>query len=283
MINTYLQELVSYLTDPRYYYEAARRSFGSRLLFFVVSIGILSISMSVRVHTRFIPQLKDGVSKLSSELVTKYPADYQFAWDGATFTAQPAQLTIPYPADTNPSELSLPSQAGFIDTTRTEFTETELATFSALLAVSQQKLYVHQQTGQWQSLALQDVLGSEPQTLTAETAGVFAQEAAQFLQTLIDRLTPVMYIVMPSLLIFGTLWQHFFDFVLITILFQLGSRKQSPGTTLKMILPLLVVVTALVEVALWLYPSSLATFPLRQVAFWILFTYIFWFGLPETD
>ena len=244
--------------------------------YFLFWISVFGIIQSVRVGLVTVPQLTSYADQVISDVVTQYPSDLTFTWDGAKLGSKYSDLSISYPEDISPREYALPPKAGFY--TSTEVAQSELSEYQEnLVVITPEKIYIQEVSGEWSSNELSLLLEPVgPTTVTKSTVLAWKElwksqlpETQRFIQVAAGS-AYFFYYHLKSL--FGTVIRAGLLFFIFSLWLQ--KSRVSFLSTAKLA-ALFTIPSNLVETLLLLLYGS-DTYALSSMLFWVLVLLFIW-------
>lgn len=264
---TYWHALVNSVSSAQYYQTIVKAPFWFSFRFFVISMVLLGIVMSLRLQQQVLPAYQEAAEAVVTDLYQYYPDELVMKWDGTKLSLSPDEpLRVDWPAGVETSAEMMPDGFIIIDLNQDSFTD------SSLLAVNQNTLFINDLQGQWNSLPLVAVLGADEVELRKENLPMIIEQAKQYIRRLFDIIDVAAYAVVPMMLIISRLWIGLLESLLMFLILKLNSLKLSFAKTYQLSLHLLVVTEIVAQLANWLYPTH--QLPLFTLTFWLMFLYI---------
>ena len=275
MFGRYLRTLVTVLSSATGYRGLLLQPLTSALGFFCLSMALLSLSTSLRFQVRQLPEWRKLAENTWQEIATHFPEDLVATWDGQRLDLQGTPVSVNYPSFFMPSEWQLPSQLLQIEK-ETPGSE-KLNQTQSLFFLSQTELSARNRHQEWISFPVSTLLEGQPTfTLNQETLPSFLALAKAQVESSLQFLGGVFFLLAPGWLIVSRLWEVLFNSLFLFFFLRFDGRRWPWKKAFQLGLYLAVPAEVIFQVTTWLYPSL--TLPMFSLSFWVLAVVVYLSG-----
>lgn len=244
-------------------------------LLFAFSISLLSSSLFVK---ELVPQFTKDSEAITHELLTHYPPDLVFSWDGTTLTSSHSELTVHFPSLLGDStEYGLPQTLAKITSSETRDSVENAQTYLAIITPT--KLHLQEATATWSEFSLNSLLPAEPQTVTKQTVETWLATSQVQLQSNKSIISGALVFTFTLLqLLFttiGLVWKS----VLVYLFSRLFGVKTKFIYTFRLSILMLVPALLVQLIGNAVYPN--VTFDFTNLTFWLVYMLLIWTGPLE--
>jgi hypothetical protein len=154
---TFLHTFWQTISSPRYYLDILNAPLTFSARFFLMSYVLLSIVATGLFVFVDMPRIKQRTDQAIGEFQQHFPEDLEVRWTGEELqTNASSPATVRYPSFIDSKDL--PANFGYVLPTVTEADQlAEKLPTSAWWAITPQKLFVSDRTGNWSEIPLKDL------------------------------------------------------------------------------------------------------------------------------
>lgn len=279
-LKNYYKTLIKAFTQPLFYLEVMQKPFKFAFSFFIFSGILLGLSLTLHVHNFFLPDVQNASKQIIEEGVTNYPQNLEIRWEDERLSMNQSEpFLVSYPAQMattdHPTKILgafLPEEIDSIESINQNLEAKEIST--PLILFTPKKLFINDlQT--WTELSLDEIFVNVD-TFLINKAQIDALKPQMItnIERLVQAFKKISWILIPLGFILIRLWQSLVESVLIWIILKLNHFKIRFLQSWQLSLALTVIAEIINQLTRWLYPDF--HFPMTSLAFWVLFTYIFW-------
>lgn len=267
MFRTYFATLTTVFTTATGYRHLLQQSLASALLFFCLSLVVLSLSTSLRFQTRQLPQLQQLTEQTLQEISDTFPANFEATWNETNLTFLGTPVDVAYPSFVKPGEWQLPSHLARIE--NAEPSQEILAQSSSQLFITPTQVYSRNRQTGWNNFPMTTVLEDVPAfTLNQNTLPQFIAVAKIQIANFFQFLLMAVYFLAPIWLILTRLWEVLFNSLFLFFFLRIDGQGWSWRKVFQMGLYLAIPAEVIYQATAWLYPE--VNLPMFSISFWVL-------------